>query len=46
MDAVQSRIKSPMMLVASRRIVKNRGSFLRPPHQGVSPFISMSSAWV
>ena len=31
MDAVQSKIKSPMTLVASKRIVKNLGSFLRPP---------------
>ena len=45
-DAVQSKIKSPVTLVASRRIVKSLGSFLRPPHQGVSPFIAMSSAWV
>ena len=45
-DVVQSKIKSPAMLVASRRIVKNLGSFSRPPHQGVSPFIAISSAWV
>ena len=35
-DAVQSKIKSPATLVASRRIVKNLGSFSHPPRQGVS----------
>ena len=43
-DAVQSKIKSPATHVASRRIVKNLGSFSHPPRQGVSPFIAMSSA--
>ena len=45
-DAVQSKIKSPVTEVASKRIVKNLGSFSRPPHHGVSPFIAMSSACV